>query len=68
MVKREKIPPLLDGSRISITRIMVRMSTDMVVVRVSRRVRVSQTTGGRLTLIRAVQPMLSTTQHVPWIM
>jgi len=49
MVKQEKIPPLLDGSRISITRIMVRMSTDMVVVRVSSRVRVSQTTGGRLT-------------------
>ena len=46
MVKREKI---LDGSRVSITRIMVRMSTDMVVVRVSSRVRVSQTTGGRLT-------------------
>ena len=46
MVKRENI---LDGSRISITRIMVRMSTDMVVVRVSSRVRVSQTAGGRLT-------------------
>jgi len=65
MVKREKI---LDGSRISITRIMVRMSTDMVVVRVTSRVRVSQTTGGRLTLIRAVEPMLSMTQDVPWIM